>query len=109
MKKLARLQSFIEFFQFATWFEHRVCKRRCSNGLMHIYFQVNLLTCAYWYNKKITNMHKLFTLFHSAGFFFLILVLTACKSMGPRTIPVDSFNYNDRIAQHQHDLYSMQV
>lgn len=54
-------------------------------------------------------MHKLFTHFHSGGFLFLILVLTACKSMGPRTIPVDSFNYNDRIAQHQQEQMLLNI
>lgn len=54
-------------------------------------------------------MNKLFSLFHSGGFFFLILVLTACKSMGPRTIPVDSFNYNDRIAQHRQEQMLLNI
>lgn len=51
MKKLARLQSFIEFFQFTTWFEHGGYKRKCSNGLMYVNFQVNLLTRACPYTQ----------------------------------------------------------
>ena len=48
-------------------------------------------------------MYKLSDLFHLLGCVFIVLLLSTCKSMGPRTIPVDSFNYNDRIAQHQQE------
>lgn len=37
------------------------------------------------------------------------LALSSCKSMGPKTIPQDSFNYNQRIANHENEQMLLNI
>ena len=39
----------------------------------------------------------------------LALALSSCKSMGPKTIPQDSFNYNQRIANHENEQMLLNI
>ena len=39
----------------------------------------------------------------------LTLVLSSCQTMGPRTIPQDSFNYNQRIANHENEQMLLNI
>ena len=54
-------------------------------------------------------MKKLSFLNHSIYIVFLILALASCRSMGPQKIPLDSFNYNDKIAQHQQEQMLLNI
>ena len=46
----------------------------------------------------------------STGIILLIaLALSSCKSMGPKTIPQDSFNYNQRIANHENEQMLLNI
>ncbi len=48
-------------------------------------------------------------LIRSEFFILLLFAMASCKSMGPRTIPQDGFNYNDRIAQHQQEQMLLNI
>jgi len=39
----------------------------------------------------------------------LVLALSSCRSMGPRTIPQDGFNYNQRVASHENEQMLLNI
>lgn len=41
--------------------------------------------------------------------FFLALALSSCKSMGPKTIPEDGYNYNQRMANHENEQMLLNI
>ena len=50
------------------------------------------------------------TVFTSAVVIFLTaLVLSSCRSMGPKTIPKDGFNYNQRIADQENEQMLLNI
>lgn len=42
-------------------------------------------------------------------FLCVAMALSSCKSMGPKTIPQDSFNYNERIANHENEQMLLNI
>ena len=45
----------------------------------------------------------------AAGILLLTLFLSSCKSMGPKTIPYDGFNYNQRIADQENEQLLLNI
>ena len=45
----------------------------------------------------------------AAVMLLLTLILSSCRSMGPKTIPQDGFNYNQRVANHENEQMLLNI
>ena len=59
-----------------------------------------------WKKIKIENKNFGYVVFR---YISLLIVLSSCSSMGPKTIPVDGFNYNDQIGLQQNEQLLLNI